>query len=136
MPNYAAFSWAPFGFFITATGALLLHQRLNRTAAVEILVQRRTCELVAAHQVAAEASRLKSEFLANVSHELRTLFNGILGMSALLVESNLSPSDRESSSSLCKAPATSPASSTISAIQHELKSAKSKSAPPRSPSTN
>lgn len=35
------------------------------------------------------ASRLKSEFLANMSHEIRTPMNGIIGMGALLMETEL-----------------------------------------------
>ncbi len=36
-----------------------------------------------------ETSRLKSQFVANVSHELRTPMNGIIGMSALLLDTSL-----------------------------------------------
>lgn len=38
---------------------------------------------------ALEASRLKSEFLANMSHEMRTPLNGVLGMSDLLLDTDL-----------------------------------------------
>jgi signal transduction histidine kinase len=38
---------------------------------------------------AIESARLKSEFLANMSHEIRTPINGIMGMSALLLDSKL-----------------------------------------------
>jgi signal transduction histidine kinase/ActR/RegA family two-component response regulator len=102
-PMYYSWFFLGAGLLLTGLITSIVHVESEKKSAIQKIVSRRTEELrhkteelqktardlVIAKDRAEAAAKAKSEFLAKVSHEVRTPMNGVLGMTELLLDTSL-----------------------------------------------
>ena len=80
---------------IKDVGTVAVYTDITELKQAEREMARAIQEIRQAHAVAEEANRAKGNFMATMSHEIRTPMNGVIGMTGLLLDTNLTSEQRE-----------------------------------------
>jgi signal transduction histidine kinase/DNA-binding response OmpR family regulator len=103
LPQFSLFAvFAAFHVYFCSALARGLASLTSSAAEARRVADSREAELRDAFHRVDRAERAKNEFLANLSHEVRTPMNGVLGMTRILSETRLTPEQRELTETLLR----------------------------------